>query len=225
MPLTASSRLPYSYRAFTFPIIGAVLGLSLLVNLVAVVQQVSFLTPSSRSYTYIGDDHPREAPIKLRLASLALSDDPEHYFLEGNQAVAEWNALHPEGQGNVFLGDPEREEQTPYQISMFHQLQCLNHLRSVYIHGNDQPARTEHCVNHLLQGLMCGSDMTLEEGGMGTRHEDGSVKAPANNNTHTCKDWSQLYDFAAENRRSWNDEQLEKEAELSRGTLFADLDR
>jgi hypothetical protein len=67
--------------------------------------------------------------------------------------------------------------------------------------------------------------MTLEEGGVGTRNEDGSVNAPANNNTHTCKDWSQLYDFAAENRAGWNNEQVDKESALSRGTLFADLER
>jgi hypothetical protein len=72
---------------------------------------------------------------------------------------------------------------------------------------------------------MCFSDMTLEEGGTGKKQEDGSVKAPANNNTHTCRDWSQLYEFAAENRAGWSDQQVKLEEELSRGTLLADLDK
>ncbi|KAF5364784.1 hypothetical protein D9758_009352 [Tetrapyrgos nigripes] len=222
------NRLPKLGRPPPFVIFGAVLGLSLLLNLVAIVKQLGLLTPSSRSYSYIGHDHPREAPIKLRTVNLALSDDLEHYFLEGRRAVAEWNALHPEGQGSVYLGDSTHvngELQAPYHISMFHQLQCLNHLRSTFIWGNDEPDRTEHCTMYLLQGIMCFSDTTLEEGGVGAKKADGSVIAPANNNTHTCRDWSQVYDFAAENRKGWTDEQIELEAELSRGTLMADFIR
>ncbi|KAF5364829.1 hypothetical protein D9758_009361 [Tetrapyrgos nigripes] len=147
-------------------------------------------------------------------------DDPEHYFLEGSQSVAEWNALHPEGQGSIYLGESARvngELQTLYHISMFHQLQCLNHLR---LYGNDQPARTGYCVNYLLQAFMCFADTTLEEGGVGAKRADGRVTALANN-THICRDWNQLYDFVAENRKGWTDEQIELEAELSRGTLLA----
>ncbi|KAF5352096.1 hypothetical protein D9758_009383 [Tetrapyrgos nigripes] len=215
-------------RPSPFTILCTVLTLSLFVNLVAIVKQIRLLTPSSDTYSYVGRDYPREAPIKLRTVNQAFSDDLEHYHLEGRQAAAEWNALHPEGQGSIYLGESahiNEEVNAPYQISMFHQLQCLNHLRAVFIYGNDQPARTEHCSQYLVQSIVCLSDTTLEEGGVGTRLMDGSVVAPANNNTHTCKDWTQLYDFAAENRAGWNDEQIELEAELSRGTLLADLDR
>jgi hypothetical protein len=233
--MNGNSRLPKLASRYT--LLSVLLGLSLLLNVVAIVQQILLLVPPTKSHSesqshfhpskyfteiltaYIGHDHPREAPIKLRTVNLALSDDLEHYFLEGRQAVAEWNALHPEGQGSVYLGDSTHvngELQTPYHISMFHQLQCLNHLRATFIYGNDQPARTEHCVTYLLQGIMCFSDTTLEEGGVGAKKADGDVVAPANNNTHTCRDWSQLYDFASENRKRWSDEQIELEAELSK---------
>ncbi|KAK7434066.1 hypothetical protein VKT23_020392 [Stygiomarasmius scandens] len=208
-----------------FSVLGVVLTFSILINLVAVTKQVWLLAPSRRSYTYVGHDHPRELPLKLRTVNLALADDPEHYGLEGARAVAEWNALHPDGQGSVYLSDARIDGtlQPPYHLGMFHALQCLNHLRSAYVNGNDNPARTSHCVGYLLQSILCFADTTLEEGGVGARTADGSVIAPANNNTHTCRDWSQLYDYAAENRAGWMAEQIALEAELSRGTLLEDL--
>ncbi|THU98606.1 hypothetical protein K435DRAFT_964835 [Dendrothele bispora CBS 962.96] len=208
-----------------FSILGIVLAFSIFINLIAIIKQVWLLSPSRKSYSYIGHDHPREAPVKLRTVNLALSDDPDHYGLEGVRAVAEWNALHPDGQGSVYLGDAyvDGKLQPPYHISMFHQLQCLNHIRSAYANENSEPERTAHCVGYLLQSILCFADTTLEEGGVGSKKEDGSVAAPANNNTHTCRDWSQLYDYTAANRAGWMAEQVEFEAELSRGTLLEDL--
>ncbi|KAK7435795.1 hypothetical protein VKT23_019493 [Stygiomarasmius scandens] len=200
--------------------LGLALALSLFINLMAIFEQLRLSSPSTRSYSYLQNDHPRELPLNLRPVNLVFADDPDHYGMEGARAVSEWNALHPEGQGSVYLGPPDRP---PLQVALFHQLHCLHHIRSVIVNGDYNPARTSHCMLYLLQSLLCTADTTLEEGGSGTVTPEGDIIVPPNNKTHTCRDWTQVYEFTEKNREGWTTEQIELEAKLSQGTLLADI--
>ncbi|KAE8350326.1 hypothetical protein BDV28DRAFT_151033 [Aspergillus coremiiformis] len=95
-----------------------------------------------------------------------------------------------------------------YSISAFHQMHCLaviyNALSSKQNSGHksrhDHSDHTNHCIDYLRQAIMCASDATLESSevldgnGNSTRAVDGW------NNTHQCRDWDSLYEFASRHR-------------------------
>ncbi|KAL0955796.1 hypothetical protein HGRIS_002006 [Hohenbuehelia grisea] len=164
------------------------LGVAALLNIIILVTQLHFMWPRQRKYSYVGDDKPRELPIKVRRVNMVFHDDPDHYALSGVQAWAEWNHLRPEGKGFAFLGDAY----FPYDVTMWHQLHCLNHIRTVINNGDDGSDHTEHCFHYLRQGILCAADTTLEPGGTRFRTATGEIRAPMLNVTHTCRDWRQV---------------------------------
>ena len=91
-----------------------------------------------------------------------------------------------------------------YDVSVFHQLHCLNHIRH-YLKTTMQIAKTPvvdegmkafldhpdehiaHCFDYLRQGLMCNADLTFE---WPREEKDGARFAVDGwGVTHTCKDW------------------------------------
>ncbi|CBY00131.1 hypothetical protein LEMA_P077200.1 [Plenodomus lingam JN3] len=117
------------------PLPALIVGLSicLVLNLGALIFSVRILNRGTRDYSFLDGDRPRELPIKVGTIQHAFHDDPEHYHLEGMPAWAEWNAMRPLGKGYVFLG----EEHFALGVSMWHQMHCLNHVRTVLINGDD----------------------------------------------------------------------------------------
>ncbi|KNG84912.1 hypothetical protein ANOM_006412 [Aspergillus nomiae NRRL 13137] len=79
---------------------------------------------------------------------------------------------------------------------IFNALYSKNH--SDHHHRDDHSDHTKHCIDYLRQSIMCASDATLEGsgvlGGGRNRAVDGW------NNTHQCRDWDSLYDFASRHR-------------------------
>ncbi|KAE8371879.1 hypothetical protein BDV26DRAFT_298386 [Aspergillus bertholletiae] len=134
-----------------------------------------------------------------------------------------WNGLIPPGRGFVTAKrtksgsltfeehssgsvseDPSKEY---YCISAFHQMHCLaiiynalfskNH--AGHHHRDDHGAHTKHCIDYLRQSIMCASDATLETAAV--LGDGSSVMAVDGwNNTHQCRDWDSLYDFASRHR-------------------------
>ncbi|KAI0265029.1 hypothetical protein BC834DRAFT_879734, partial [Gloeopeniophorella convolvens] len=52
--------------------------------------------PSTREYTYIGHDHPRELPLKVGIVNARFEDDTEHYAVDHNvRSWTEWNSIRP----------------------------------------------------------------------------------------------------------------------------------
>ncbi|KAJ7662327.1 hypothetical protein B0H17DRAFT_991779 [Mycena rosella] len=116
------------------------------------------------------------------------------YELNGTQADAQWAALIPAYGGIVRLG-PER---TPFMLSMYHQLRCLDVLRRDYVAGsmgkpNTSPA-TRHCLNYIRQMVLCRGDRRLE-----SVIDPYGQHAVQVRGTQTCRDWSQVYDFVSNN--------------------------
>lgn len=147
----------------------------------------------------------------MRTIQAAFHDDPSHYGLEGISALAEWNSIRPPGSGFVFLG----QEHFAFGVSMWHQMHCLNHIRSTLVNGDDGSDHTEHCFHYLRQGILCAADTTLEPGGVGMLKANGDVSAPVLGTVHTCRDWRQVYDWLGREHEKWTPEMYERLKEAS----------
>ncbi|XWW96449.1 hypothetical protein V2A60_004423 [Cordyceps javanica] len=179
----------------------AALGACLALNLSALVFSLRILMRGTRRYSYLAGDHPRELPLRVRTIQVDFHDDPVHYKLKGANATAEWNALRPPGTGFVFLG----EDPQAFDVSMWHQLHCLNHIRAMLVNGDDGSDHTEHCFHYLRQGILCAADTTLEWGAT-TKLANGDTVASGVGTTHTCRDWHQVYDWMENNHERWTPE-------------------
>ncbi|KAL6702402.1 hypothetical protein ACN47E_002195 [Coniothyrium glycines] len=189
----------------------AVLSVGLVLNLGTFVFSLRILARGKREYTYLSGDRPRELPIKVRTIQAVFQDDPSHYALEGIPAWAEWNAIRPPGSGYAFLG----EEHFAFGVSMWHQIHCLNHIRTMLIHGDDGSNHTEHCFHYLRQGILCAADTTIEPGGVAMRKENGEASHPVVRAVHTCRDWRQVHDWLESEHENWTPEMSERLHEVS----------
>ena len=154
---------------------------------------------------YRGRDYPRVWELPP-LAPVHLShEDSVHYSIDTDLGVAEWNATLPSGGAVIHLGPDGR----PFTVSMFHQLRCLDIIRDVIVDfyldtspdaKPKKPKLVQHCMNYLRQTVMCRGDLHLE-----------TVRAPSGPQvtvsavTHSCKDWTVVYEAAEKNYREFLD--------------------
>ena len=131
--------------------------------------------------------------------------------MEGIPAWAEWNAIRPPGKGFLYLG----QEYFVFGVSMWHQMHCLNHIRTSLVNGDDGSDHTAHCFHYLRQGILCAADTTLEPGGVGMRSANGDVVATGDRTVHTCRDWRQVHDWMASRHEDWTPEMEERLHEIS----------
>jgi hypothetical protein len=120
-----------------------------------------------------------------------------NYELNGTLADAQWATLIPEHGGIVRLG-PDR---TPFMLSMYHQLRCLDIMRRDYIAGSLSPPgehetspSTRHCLNYIRQMVMCRGDRRLE-----SVIDPFGEHAVQVRGTQTCRNWEQVYAFVRGN--------------------------
>ncbi|KAK7688204.1 hypothetical protein QCA50_008574 [Cerrena zonata] len=156
---------------------------------------------SSSQYTYFANDYPRTWEIGA-LETIHMSyEDSQHYSIETPLGGAEWNMTLPTGGTIVYLGSQHR----PFTVSMFHQLRCLNIIRTAILenhndssshHTKQTQSLVNHCMNYLRQMVLCRTDTTLE-----------SVRTTVGRGitvwdiTHTCRDWTTVYEAAERNSR------------------------
>ncbi|KAI1208030.1 uncharacterized protein F4807DRAFT_468906 [Annulohypoxylon truncatum] len=84
-----------------------------------------------------------------------------------NISEALWTSLFPRGDG--FIKHPELSPE-PTCLAVYHQLHCLDAIRSGYWAAIDgiepnhhaRPAHVRHCIDYLRQSLMCHADTNLE---------------------------------------------------------------
>lgn len=122
------------------------------------------------------------------------------YSIDGPTADIEWKTLrnYDGHAGYVRLGPNRRV----FSVSMFHQLHCIDSLRIALIRPDDADAMPEHihhCFSYLRQALLCAADSTLEPGDFVMKN----YTVQPVSHTRVCKDWSSLYEGAAENYREW----------------------
>lgn len=67
----------------------------------------------------------------------------------------------------------------------------------------DDPIATiphlQHCMNYIRQMVLCGADLTLEPEG------DDRGEATGVGVTHTCRDWTTVYDTINDNYAKWTE--------------------
>ncbi|KAF8055315.1 hypothetical protein FPV67DRAFT_854450 [Lyophyllum atratum] len=150
---------------------------------------------TSRRYTYHGLDHPQTWDIpKLNKVKMAM-ENSVHYDIDTELGIAEWNATMPSGGGMLYLGDDLR----PFSISMFHQLRCLNILREEIVTQSHRKqknpsALAHHCMNYVRQMILCRANFRLE-----SVRRPGGMQVTDPYVTHTCNDWTAVYDAAEQN--------------------------
>lgn len=132
-------------------------------------------------------------------------EDSVHYSIDTPAGDAEWNATLPSGGVLLHLGPSFH----PFSLSMLHQLRCLNIVREVLVtvyaddaHSLRAPklALGRHCMNYLRQMVLCRADLRLEpvRAGKGSGLTESDV-------THTCKDWTAVYEAAEANHQEYMD--------------------
>lgn len=138
-------------------------------------------------------------------------------FAAGSNADSDeaWGMLNPQGDGFILLANDTRQQwhlppgkQTEmgevYDISLFHELHCLRHIRTHTFTLQELMGRENwqevyenllkpsedhvfHCFDYIRQALMCAGDMTIEWPRV---EEDGSRFAVDGwGVTHECKSW------------------------------------
>jgi len=127
-------------------------------------------------------------------------EESVRFSLLDAEAPMEWSSTSPPGEGSVRLGPDGRL----FYLSMFHELHCLRRFQQLlrYPLSAVDVAHTQHCFNYLRQCSLCQADRTLEVGNFITRNFT-SDRVGA---THTCKDWSVVYDKVTYNWSKWIDE-------------------
>ena len=109
---------------------------------------------------------------------------------------AEWAMLYP-GNGIVHLG----HDKTPYTVSMFHQLRCLDVVRDQLTRPKTRrdTEPTRHCMNYLRQMSSCHADLDFEPNQY--VHEINPVHP---NPVHRCLDWRPVYEELRRNHEEYS---------------------
>ncbi|KZT10490.1 uncharacterized protein LAESUDRAFT_673257 [Laetiporus sulphureus 93-53] len=174
----------------------AALTVSMMCNILTGWWLVAGTTVDDSGYSYIGDDHPIELPVRLDTVAMTFNNS-DHYTISLNQrAPSEWLSLtkFPKGNATVRLGSNGRE----FGISMFRQLDCLNTLRKALIHRAPDK-QSGHCLNYMRQAVLCASDITLDPLLV---DPDGKMRSTDGVGVdHVCKDWTQVYAFVNANQQ------------------------
>ncbi|THH13059.1 hypothetical protein EW146_g7120 [Bondarzewia mesenterica] len=158
----------------------------------------SAIVPSqTRDYTYIGDDYPLTWPLPEMDNVIMYPEDTHRYALRTPEGTAEWRALLPFDDthsgfpnGTIHLGPHDR----PFTVAMFHQLQCLDIIRSALAfptHSKDSCGKNlrDHCLNYLRQAVLCHAHTDLES----IRSDQGPKIADLTRSMYICRDWRVLY--------------------------------
>jgi len=143
--------------------------------------------------SHFRNDHPHQLPLYVPFVTLRI-EDSKGYGLSNFEAWTDWRTtdLFSHGNGFVKLGPEGRL----FGVSMFHQMHCLQIIRSSIVQG-DAGYHTRHCLNLLRQAILCASDITLDPINQGTDGTDGIGVV------HVCRDWEKVYDFVEQNKQKY----------------------
>lgn len=141
--------------------------------------------PAPKEYSWLGNNHPDQLPIHIGRVALVWDDPSDWGLLEDDQ----WGSLF-ETDGFTKVGPHNRT----FQISMMHQLHCLDVIRVGFVTNRTGFAHhIEHCLRYLRQSVLCCADDTLEE--THPRLNDAGEWVYAASGTgmvHECKDWTAI---------------------------------
>ena len=150
---------------------------------------------------YVHNDFPELLPLNRPITKVDMVlEDSVHYPISGPGAKEQWLSIYPDGFGFVRLG----EERRILCVSMFHQLHCMEKMR-IALDNPDDPVATiphlQHCMNYIRQMVLCASDLTLEP--VTFDPVTNSSSATGVGVTHTCRDWTAVYETVNDNYARW----------------------
>lgn len=128
-------------------------------------------------------------------------EESVHFRLDTEEGAAEWASALPRGKGVVFLPDTP----TPFRVSLFHQLECLDAVRSAMHDRREHPSgpstsqEAHFCLNYLRQSIQCHADAHLE---MVRSEYGGRAVLPYTTRTD-CKDWERVWAESEANFDGW----------------------
>ncbi|KAK0477367.1 hypothetical protein IW261DRAFT_1421075 [Armillaria novae-zelandiae] len=151
-----------------------------------------------QNYSYLGYDYPQNWNVRGLSNSTVYVyvGNSEHYTLDTDLGISEWDRLVPPDGGILHLGPDQR----PFSISMFHQLRCLNIIRAGLMdsRGVVDAQLLRHCMNYLRQMMLCRADGQLQS----VRRSTGGG-ATTWNQPRVCRDWRTVYEAADANSRDY----------------------
>lgn len=161
-----------------------------------VYQTCSGSARSDLCSAFTARDYPQSWPISIPRVSMP-SDETVHFNLTSAEGAAEWSAIVP-GSGLVYLG----HQRTPFMLSMFHQLQCLDIVRRRIVdvgepgQKGENHALVRHCLNYLRQMILCRGDAFLEA------VQDLVTSQIDEFGVYQCGDWATVYEEVTRNQNN-----------------------
>jgi len=169
---------------------------SLVANLLVLGRNEDMISSLHReTYEYSGDSFPEFYPIgKLPEAHIVI-EDTVHYQINEASADEEWASMFPRGGGFVHLGHSSR----PFGISMYHQLACLDNIRTTLAtpfaeRADAQLERNHHCFNYLRQTILCEPEIRLEPESDKLNDLGLSEVVDGLGTSHICNDWAMVFE-------------------------------
>ncbi|QDS71059.1 hypothetical protein FKW77_008679 [Venturia effusa] len=152
-------------------------------------------------------------PLETRLFWNDSDYSPKHDRIQDvnvTDLLEHWKSLLPEGNGWLKTS----ESANASQISVFHQIECLNTILEDFLttyrdlnvsthrktRSRTQLLKTFNCFNYLRQGLMCFADTALEGLDRYSEAENRTNGTLGIGTTHVCRNYQTLKSFAEESR-------------------------
>jgi len=172
------------------------LSLSVVIKLGATIWLQHHLSRAlnQRQYSYLDDDYPETWPLAEWRHRVRIGfENSNRYQLDTEQGAREWAELVPGGDGMVYLGEHKR----PFGISVFHQLRCLDILRSETVTPRENPPSelARHCLNYIKQMMLCRGDVHLE-----SFNYASNIDPIDQTGDWECRDWDVVYQEAKRNQ-------------------------
>ncbi|KAJ3825045.1 hypothetical protein EV361DRAFT_950156 [Lentinula raphanica] len=141
----------------------------------------------------------------------------QHYEITND---TEWATLIPDKGTHVHL--PSHHSSQEFEVALYHDLHCLNIIRSVFVSMRDgstaHSPEAEQCLGTIRQAILCTADVTLEpaelvcydddesDGGLEEEEKEWCTnvgpEASGNNVDHRCRDWVQVREFVQKNQKN-----------------------
>ncbi|THH08335.1 hypothetical protein EW146_g9028 [Bondarzewia mesenterica] len=168
---------------------------AVLIVLLVMTASVMYSRKSSGSNDHIFIIPPGRWDVGELKPVRVLVEDTRQYQLDTTAGIAQWEHLVPPDGGIIH----HSHKGPQYTISMFHQLRCLDVVRSAVVATNaSELAKAQHCMNYLRQMVLCRVDLGLEN----VRDPYGP-HAVELTRMHTCQDWRAVYDAVERNKATF----------------------
>ncbi|KAJ6609698.1 hypothetical protein B0H10DRAFT_712305 [Mycena sp. CBHHK59/15] len=153
-----------------------------------------------RSRLENGGDHREQLSFAVRFDEpvvMRITSSVRYQFNTG-EGDQEYEKLLPSRGHVVHISEDVTGMVKPYTVTLFHQLKCLDIIRTEYntiLPGDAPRSMTRHCMNYLRQTILCRPNMRLEsvKNTVGTATRDYEA---------VCNDWTRVYEEAERNHDS-----------------------